>query len=281
MSYCILNNQIIEKSQAMLPATDRATRFGDGLFETIRVHHSTPYLWNEHITRLTQGLVSFKITFDTSLLLTSSLELIQKNAHSEGILRIMITRGSGSIGYSPTTVCQSNCLIEYTPLPQPNSTPYSLWHSTIQHAIPNACFPSGLKSNNAMPYVLSLLEAQEKQCQQALITNLDNTISETSSANIFWVKNNVIYTPSTACNIINGTIRQRLLKISPYKIIEGEFDLADPAEAEEVFITNNGLLIHPVEKILPENYHYNCNKNNITKQLTQLLTSDIQNYAIT
>ncbi len=280
MSYCIINNRLIKNKDALLPLSDRGTRLGDGIFETIHVNHTTPYLWHEHIARLERGLTTLDISFATDNLYELSQSLIKKNNHEDGILRIMVTRGSGSIGYTPTYATQPTLVIEYTEKPKKNDTPYALWHSE-NHAIPSQCFPAGIKSNQALPYILSIIEAQKNNCQQSIITNIDGSISETSSANIFWTKGDILYTPSLNCNIIHGTIRNKIIQLSSIPVKEGEYPLQDIKNADEVFITNNGLLIHPIANIAPIDAHYNCANAPITQHLTQLLENDILHYEIT
>ncbi len=280
MSYCIINNHLIKNKDALLPLSDRGTRFGDGVFETIYVNHTTPYLWHEHIARLKRGLTALNISFTTDILHELTQGLIKKNNHKNGILRIMITRGNGSIGYTPTQTTRPTLVIEYTKKTKKNDTPYALWHSE-NRAIPSQCFPAGIKSNQALPYILSIIEAQKNNCQQSIITNIDGSISETSSANIFWTKGETLYTPSLNCNIIHGTIRNRIIQLSPIPVKEGKYNLQDIKNADEVFITNNGLLIHPIATIAPIDAHYNCTNAPITQDLTQRLKNDILHYEIT
>ena len=81
----------------------------------------------------------------------------------------------------------------------------------------------------------------------------DGFISETSSANIFWIKNNQIFTPTKSCDILPGTIRKNLLQNKSLKIKEVEAKVSELQKADEVFLSNSSWLILPVDELKIKN----------------------------
>ena len=83
----------------------------------------------------------------------------------------------------------------------------------------------------------------------AIMLDEKGYICETSSANIFWIKDQIIYTPNNNCNMVHGTIRKALLDITDLKIKCGKYKISALKNADEVFITNSTLIILPIDKI--------------------------------
>lgn len=277
MTYCVVNNNYIKQDTATLPISSRAVRFGDGIFETIYTHHGVPYLWHEHLQRLQDGLNALDIHYNCDGLLEATLQLVSKNAFETSIIRIMITRSGRSQGYLPLEN-EADVAIEEFPHTLPELNAIKLYHSTARQ-IPSACFPRHIKSNQAMFYALSQMEAREHHCDQALITTLEDYVSECSSATIFWTKNEELYTPNAQCDILPGTIAQVLQRISPYPVHSGQYTIGDLQQADEVFITNNGILLQTAHTIEPYGWKFSA-KTPLATDLRQRLYKDIEAYAI-
>src|SRR6185295_5700840 len=98
-----LNGRFIPETQAVVPITDRGFLYGDGLFETLRVSRGQPLQWNRHLARLKRGAEFLRIVlpWPAEDLRTLAVKLIEQNAMPESVLRISLSRGSGSRGYSP------------------------------------------------------------------------------------------------------------------------------------------------------------------------------------
>src|SRR4051812_49078958 len=103
MIFAYVKNKFFPKDQACISIEERGFKFGDGVFETIRISDSIPYQWDLHLARLKEGIDALKIPADLANLYALSLELIRKNNVKEGLLRISVSRGIGSNGYLPTT----------------------------------------------------------------------------------------------------------------------------------------------------------------------------------
>lgn len=274
-TYTSINGAIVTAENATISVQDRGLRFGDGIFETIRLIAGIPYQWETHLERLTDGLEALRIESDTQHLITDALALIRKNEVSDGILRIMITRGEGSIGYLPSSQCVPNIIIETIGKNFPPISPAHLWLSTYRK--PSALsLPPKIKHMQGLNSTLAKIEAQEKFCDEALLLDDKEQICEATSGNIFWVKNGNIFTPSVLCPMVAGTMRKAILRLSPYTIEEGEYSLGDLKDADEIFLSNASWPIMPVSKISPLEYSYS--NHSIAHELLALIKEDMQHY---
>ena len=241
------NNQLINEKQATISIHERGFLFGDGVFETCKIFAGRIYDYKSHEARIKKGLRALEIIADIDDLEEKSKKLIIKNKVQNGILRISITRGIGSIGYLPLNISPPLVIIQTL---EERKLPKKISLNISKVKKPNSkSFPIQHKTNNALPYVLNKINANKNGFFDSIILSSKNFISETSSANIFWIKNDKIYTPSKNCDIFPGLIRERLLKISPIKIIEKKAHLSELKNADEVFLTNSASLIIAVDRI--------------------------------
>ncbi len=277
MKYIFKNQQLIPEKNAQISIKERGFLFGDGIFESCKIFAGKIYDFPAHEARIEAGLKALKFSADISDLEKKSLQLIAKNKIKNGILRISISRGIGSAGYLPTYESPPLIIIE-TLDPRPLPQKISLGISTIKKPSSNF-FPINHKTTNALPYVLAKLNAQEKNLFDYVILSQENFISETSSANIFWIKDKQIFTPAKSCGILVGTVRQRLLKISPIKIKEVKAKISALKNADEIFLTNSSFLITGVDELA--NFHKEKKtkklQKNLTMELAKLLQKDVEN----
>ena len=292
------NHQLLEEKQAQVSINERAFLFGDGIFETCKIFNGKIYDFKSHEARIIKGLKTLKFSAEINDLEKRSQKLIKKNNVKNGILRISISRGIGSFGYLPAEDSQSLIIIQT--LEERNlPTKISLGISTIKKPSKNS-LPIDCKTMQALPSILTKIEAKEKNLFDCVMLSQENFISETSSANIFWVRTSSksrcdevdsevcenrsgdvskhtlseeakanfskrpsqlddfeqvlgkgkIYTTSKACDILPGTVRQKLLKISPIKIFEVKAELSDLKNAEEIFLTNSSSLVIAVDELV-------------------------------
>lgn len=235
------NHQLIAEKQATISIHERGFLFGDGLFETLKIFDGKILDYKAHKTRIIKGLKALKISAEISDLEKKSTQLIKKNKIKNGILRISISRGIGSRGYLPTHESKPLIIIETLEerkLPEK----ISLGISSIQ-----APKNPGFKSMNALPYVLAKIEAAEKKLFDCVMLTEKKFIAETSSANIFWIKNGKIFTPKKSCGILPGTVREKLIK--KLKVKEVEAKISALKNADEIFLTNSAFGILSVNEL--------------------------------
>lgn len=241
--YIFKNQQLVEEKQVRISIHERGFLFGDGIFETCKISNGKIYDFKSHEDRIRKGLKELKFFVEIADLEKRSQQLIKKNQIKNGILRISISRGIGSAGYLPTYESKPLVIIETL---VERKLPEKICLGVSKIVAPNTAF----KSMNALPYVLNKIAAQECNFFDCVMFSEKKFIAETSSANIFWVKNGKIFTSSKSCGILLGTIRRKLLKISPLKISTVEAKISALKNADEIFLTNSFFLVLPVDEFM-------------------------------
>ena len=206
-----LNVGFSSASMARISAGDRGFLYGDGLFETIRVHDARPFLWEWHMMRFTDGAESIGIALPqtTKSLLGNVHELIRRNSMSESVMRIALSRGVGERGYGVTGEEQPTLLITQHPLPPTPAKPLSLVSTSARVAVDD---PLGkLKSANKLGSILAKREATAQGADNGFILNSDGNITEASSANLFWVEDGTLRTPPVSDGVLPGITRRLVI----------------------------------------------------------------------
>lgn len=273
MLHILINDKIILEQKALISIKDRGFRFGDGIFETCLIKNGIIYNWQSHLQRLQAGLKEIKIHFDYQDLENLSLKLIQKNKIKNGYLRIAISRGVGSIGYLPQENIKPTLVIETLPQKSKPKSPIKLCVSNYTKPSIKS-LPVNYKLMNGLNSTLAKMEAASQNCFDAILLNDKNQICETSSANIFWVKDDILYTPHHDCGCLFGTIREKILQLSSMKTKLVKAKLKDLLNADEVFLTNVAIGVLAVDKIANKEF-----KNKKYSQIFgDLLNEDIKKY---
>jgi branched-subunit amino acid aminotransferase/4-amino-4-deoxychorismate lyase len=221
--FAILNDELIKHNEAKISINDRGFRYGDGIFTTIALINKVPLFWDLHLMRLQNGLSALKIDAKITNLLDNIKILIEKNAINIGILRIIITRGEGSKGYTPTNQSSANILLELE-----NTKP--LINNLINHTNfnnqsinlsvskwckpPPQCLPTEFKLMQGLNPTLARIEALQNGYDEALMLSHDRvSVSEAAASNIFWFEGEELCTPPLETGCLNGVMRQKIMQI--------------------------------------------------------------------
>jgi branched-subunit amino acid aminotransferase/4-amino-4-deoxychorismate lyase len=263
--FIVKNQKLIAKRQAKISINQRAFLFGDAFFETIKICNHKIYNFSAHLRRIKKALEFLQFQAKIDDLEKNCEKLIAKNKVKNGLLRIHISRGDKSAGYAPAKNCKPLIIIETL---KSRKLP-----KIISLGISSICAPKiNFKSGNAIFYILNKLEAQKQKLFDLVMLDCEGFVSETSSANIFWIKDEKIYTSSQSCNIILGCMREKLLKNFNLKIIEKRAKIDELKNADEIFLTNSSFLILPVDEFLGSKL-----KKETTQKLKKMLVQDLKN----
>ena len=250
-----INGNFIEEEEATISVFDRGFLYGDGVFETLRIYNGKPFLFDRHIGRLSHGLGSLFIgdKYSFSEYLEHTRELIEKNNVTEGVLRIQATRGPGKRGYSTTGNYDPTVLISLHVAPNVdlnNVLPVKLATST-QILSDHDPF-STLKTTNKLANIVALREAEKIGMDDALLTNHKGNITEASGSNVFWTKDNTLFTPPVSSGCLSGITRGMILELAialKLPTVQQDITPTQLGDAESVFLTNSIREIQPVIQI--------------------------------
>lgn len=239
------NGKIYPIDTPVIGPENRGLKYGDGVFETLKYKNGQLILVEEHLARLWKGLklLQFEIPklFTPGMIEDEIINLIKKNKLNAARIRLTIFRGDGSLESVNNNV---NWLIQTLPLPEDNGLLNSngLHLCIYREAQKMSDVFSNIKHNNYLPYFMGAMFAKKHQCNDAVILNHRMNICESTIANIFIIKNNIIFTPSLSEGCIAGVMRKFLVQSLPdlgYALKETTISQQDLLEADEIFLSNS------------------------------------------
>jgi branched-chain amino acid aminotransferase len=262
MEYFIFNGKMLKPETGIIGANSRGLRFGDGLFETIKSTNGHLEFIDEHFARLWKGMqvLQFAIPkqFTPDYLEQEIQNLLKKSGHDKmARVRITVFRGDG--GLYDATDHKPNYLVQSWALPDETGR----WNSNglvvgIYTDVKKSCdILSNLKHNNFLPYALAALQAKKEKWNDSLLLNTEGRLCDTTIANIFLIKDDVVYTPALPEGCIAGVMRRNLvekLTTAGYKLIEGKISVDELLDADEVFLTNSIYNMRWVQSIGDKKY---------------------------
>ena len=265
MNYFNFNGKIFAEHSPIIGADSRALRYGDGIFETIKFKNNRLILADEHFSRLWKGLqlLQFDIPklFTPEKLTEEIIKTINKNKHSFARIRLGIFRGNGGLydakNNIPNFIIQSWALAEEKGILNTNGLQLCIYRDAQK-----SCDTfSNIKHNNYLPYFMGALFAKNNQCNDAIILNNQQRICDSTIANIFIVKKEIIYTPELKEGCVAGVMRKFLIQQLPefgYQVKEAVITEAMLLDADEIFLTNSIYNIRWVASVDNKSYtnHY-------------------------
>jgi len=244
MSHYIYNGKIVEAEQRMLTPESRGLRYGEGIFETIKVEGEKIYFLSDHFYRLERGLKTLNLQlpefFSEAELKQLILKLCKKNGYLSARIRLMCWRKDGGLYDAVSDVC------EYSIQSYPLKIQYEINSNGLELCFFDAVkkpldILSNIKHNNFLIYSLAARYAQDKKCNDAIVVNQEGNICDTTIANIFWIKDGAIFTNPLSDGPIAGVMRKQLLQqllVLGITVVEKSCSIEELYEADEVFITN-------------------------------------------
>ncbi len=246
MNHFNYNGKIFSENELIIGPQNRGLRYGDGIFETIKYKNGNLILKEEHFARLWKGMQMLQ--FDIPKLLSpEKLEneitnLLHKNKLEAARVRLTIIRGDGGIYDAKNHT--ANYIIEAIKLPEDNGplNTNGLQLCLYEDAKKSIDAFSNLKTNNYLPYFMGALYAKAKKCNDALIVNSNGNICDSTIANVFYIKEKIVYTPALTQGCVAGVMRKYLIeKIRKlgFTVHESIVTKADLVAADEIFLTNS------------------------------------------
>jgi branched-chain amino acid aminotransferase len=252
MNSVCFNGKFLSADQPVLMADNRGYRYGDGLFETMKVFNGQILLEEFHFQRLLTGLelLKFEISslFKADKIREEVIQLCKKNNCTElARVRLSVFRGNGGL-YDGDK--KSQYLIECWPLDKSNNdlNENGLVIDVFPDARKSCDVFSNLKSANCLPYVMAAEHAKENKLNDCLVLNQHERIADSTIANVFIIKGETIITPALSEGCVNGVMRRYLVdKVQgsgekaqgkSFKVQEGRLTVEDVLDADEIFLTN-------------------------------------------
>ncbi len=266
------NSTIFDDHSKIIMAQNRAFRYGDGLFETMRLIKGEIPLLHLHFSRLINGMKALYIQIPTYFNIHYLKNEILKTIDYQQInarVRLSVWR-SGEGAYSPMAYTP-DYLIQINPIADPIFTlnevglSVGIYKDVRLYETKISCY----KTNNALPYVLAAEFAKREGVDDVFLLHTEGGIAEATSSNVFVLKNNCWHTPSLSQGCVGGVMRNFILQKFQLKNIifkECALTIQNIKEADEIFLTNAVQGIRWVEQFGEKSY-----KNAATQHLAQAL----------
>jgi branched-chain amino acid aminotransferase len=251
-----LNGAWLPAAQAGIPVDDRGFLFGDGIYETVRLHRGGFFRLAEHLERFAAGAALLRIAAPPAAELGRlASEIVRRNDLSEGMLRITLTRGSGGRGLGTAAARTPLLLLTIAGMPADWDEPARRGWALITAAIrrpPAETLPPQLKGQGRMYAILARLEAEDAGADDALLLSAEGDVAEGPAWNVFWRVGTDLFTPSLEVGVLAGVTRSRILELAPdsgFHVHEGRWrrDVLD--RADEIFATMSSQGVVPINRL--------------------------------
>lgn len=259
-NWIFYNDEFLPANKPVLHAGNRLLQYGDGLFETMRVHNGNIVLVNYHFDRLRNGLSALMMDdIDKNYLQDAVLKLCAKNeALAWARVRLSVFRDRGII-------------IESWPLESgyvSKTDPFVL--DVFPDVYKSIDKLSRYKTAAYLPHALAAIYSRKLGVDDCLVQNTIGRICDSSIANVFYVKDQQVYTPTLDEGCIDGVMRRHV--INNFPVIEKPIGIAALRTADEIFLTNVIRGIQPVTKFMNSQYAADLSReifNKVVKPLTE------------
>jgi len=245
-SFVNYNGKLVDASAPLLSVSNRGFRFGDSVFETIRIMNGQILFLNDHIARLIKGITALKMELSADYTLdffqSKINELVAANKITAGgRIRLTVFR-NGDEFYTPHDNSTSYMIEAYIIEDNEyliNAKGYNIDIFNEIKKQQNSLSP--IKSGNSLLYVLAGAHKMKNQLDDCIIMNTKGDVIESISSNIFAVKNGVLYTPPVIEGCVDGVLRKKIIEVAfKNRIAVYEINLAQSVllSADELFLTN-------------------------------------------
>jgi branched-chain amino acid aminotransferase len=282
MSFVFHKGEFLSDAAAMIARDNRAFRFADGFFESMRIVNGQALYLENHFARAMDTAVALKIRpaegFSIEQLRTEINELLQRNNIREGG-RMRITFYRKSTGFYLPKQDEMTYFIEAEPLPDnefvlnPNGRMVDLFQDFKKELNKLSVF----KTLNCQLYVLAAVHARDKGLDESLIQNNKLSVIESNSSNLFIVANGVLYTPTLEDGCVAGTMRMNVINLAlenKIKVYECTLNPHNLLTADEMFLTN---AVRGIEWVV--GYRTKRYFNDMSKKLIGLLNESARAYS--
>jgi len=240
--WVFLNGRIVREEEAVVSVFDRGFLYGDGLFETMRVYNGQIFRWHQHLERMSEGAQRLAITLpiDEARLSKWAADLICRNHCSEGLLRLMISRGRGPRGYSPRGAANPTLVMTTHEPPPRCGTPRGWRLITSSVRVPKNDDLARFKTSSKLPQILARLEAEQAGADEALLLNTAGEVTEAASANLFWINDGCVLTPPLHDGVLEGITRSLIFELCSalgVAAAESSITAAHLAQQKGIFLT--------------------------------------------
>jgi branched-chain amino acid aminotransferase len=246
-----------DKEDAKISVYDHGLLYGDGIFEGMRSYSGKVFRMDEHLDRLWSSAkaIWLEIPMTKAALAQAVNDTLRINNISDGYIRLVVTRGAGTLGLDPNRTANPQVIIIADSIALYPAEMYekglTIITSSVQRNHPAALSPR-IKSLNYLNNILAKIEGMQAGCVEALMLNHKGEVAECTGDNIFLVRNRVLQTPPLDAGILEGITRNAVIELarqSGIEVREMALTKHDVYIADECFLTGSAAEVIPVVKV--------------------------------
>jgi len=246
--------EFYDKENAKISVYDHGLLYGDGVFEGMRSYSGKVFRLKEHLDRLYESALAICLTIPITKekMAADVNKTLQINSLQDAYIRLVVTRGAGSLGLDPNRTSNPQVIIIADSISLYPEEYYQKGLKIITAAtIRNhpASLSSRVKSLNYLNNIMAKIEGLQAGCVEALMLNIKGEVAECTGDNIFIVKNGVLQTPSKDAGILEGITRNAILALATELGIPAQevtLTRHDLFVADECFLTGSAAEVIPV-----------------------------------
>ena len=252
-----IDGRIVDGAEARIPVTDHGFLYGDGVFDAMRAYGRRIFRFDEHMARLETGLKALHLHVEGGMARLREIVEATIDAHErpDCYVRIIVTRGEGSLGVDPSTCAAPRvvCIVDDIAVfpPEALQAGIALVTASIRRPPADVLDPR-VKSLNYLNNVLAKHEARARGADEALILNHAGLVAEASVANVFAFLGPELCTPPPSDGALAGITRRAVMELAAAqgtRVSERSLGRFDLLGADEVFLTGTGARIVPVRSL--------------------------------
>lgn len=252
-----INGKLLSRKQATVSVFDHGLLYGDGVFEGIRAYNRRVFMLDEHIDRLYRSAqaIALAIPLNRRAMTRAVVETCKANRLTNGYIRLVVTRGEGSLGLNPFNCRVPQVIviagsIQLYPKELYESGMSIITVGTMRNQ--SEAVNPRIKSLNYLNNILAKIEALNSGVMECIMLNPQGYVAEASGDNVFIVKGDTLITPPSWCGALEGITRQVVMGLAPqegFKVKEDVLTRYDLYTADEMFLTGTAAEIISVTNV--------------------------------
>jgi len=252
-----LDGRLVDESEAKISVFDHGLLYGDGVFEGIRVYNRKVFELDPHIRRLYDSAraIRLQIPMEPAQIRKAVEETVQANGVVDGYVRLVVTRGIGTLGLNPFNCSRPSVFIIADKIQLYPQETYEKGMRVISATTVRnhpLALPPQIKSLNYLNNILAKIEAIDSNVLEAIMYNHEGYVAEATGDNVFIVRRGIIYTPPVEAGALEGITRAvviRLAKNEGITVEEKNLTRYDLYTCDECFLTGTAAEVIGVVEI--------------------------------
>ena len=240
-----LDGKLVEEADAKVSVFDHGLLYGDGVFEGIRVYDGRVFELEAHLRRLYESakVIRLEVPMDKNKLVAAIKKTVEANGIVNGYIRLVVTRGAGTLGLNPFQCTNSSLIIIADKIQlypeELYETGMKIVSATTVRNHPLA-IPPQVKSLNYLNNIIAKIEALDNNVPEAIMYNHEGYVAEATGDNVFIVRDGAIYTPPVEAGALEGITRNLVIKLArgeSLEVVEKNLTRFDLYVCDEFFLT--------------------------------------------